>query len=460
MNLGVRAIRISSIVCLLLWGLPGVGVVMARPNYAVNSGNNCSACHSASVTDRMELVGEGFETDLVTQLDGRNLGPLKTIRAVPGEVVTLSIQVLDGRDRFAVQIKGFETPGQRNSSRHVLSWQEVNGPGNAWTRQERNNPAYFTKDNGANGGLQGSADTVTVTFDLLVGLETPLDIFELVAAVPGVRNGVKVYQEERFYLEVLSPYDLNGDSKIDCGDMCAMVSQWHKDYPAYDFAPLPEGDGVVDANDLVALSNHLFEDYRLLAHWRLDDPEGVITYDSVGQAVGVVVGAPTWRPETGRVDGALLLSGDQNYVRVPFPSNLAIRPFSLFAWAKGGAPGQVLLSQDGMANWLAAAPSDGALLTELQAPGQDREALVSPIPITDGTWHHIGLVWDGVYRRLYVDGAEVARDEITQPAHAFQGLIIGAGSQQSPGSFWSGLVDDIRIYDRAIEPQSCHDTDK
>ena len=64
------------------------------------------------------------------------------------------------------------------------------------------------------------------------------------------------------------------------------------------------------------------------------------------------------------------------------------------------------------------------------------------------------MVWDGTYRILYVDDVEVARDEITQPAHAFEGLIIGAGATQSTSSFWGGLVDDIRIYDRAIDPQS------
>ena len=32
------------------------------------------------------------------------------------------------------------------------------------------------------------------------------------------------------------------------------------------------------------------------------------------------------------------------------------------------------------------------------------------------------------------------------------GLFIGAGKALEAGSFWSGLIDDVRIYDRAIAP--------
>jgi len=31
-------------------------------------------------------------------------------------------------------------------------------------------------------------------------------------------------------------------------------------------------------------------------------------------------------------------------------------------------------------------------------------------------------------------------------------LYIGAGSTLTPGSFWKGLIDDIRIYNRVAKP--------
>jgi hypothetical protein len=32
------------------------------------------------------------------------------------------------------------------------------------------------------------------------------------------------------------------------------------------------------------------------------------------------------------------------------------------------------------------------------------------------------------------------------------GLYIGAGSSMEQGTFWSGLIDDVRIYNRAMSP--------
>ena len=79
-------------------------------------------------------------------------------------------------------------------------------------------------------------------------------------------------------------------------------------------------------------------------------------------------------------------------------------------------------------------------------------AIVCDPPAAD--WHRVGFVWDGSYRHLYVDGVEVAKD--AEPLSGLEGteggLYFGAGSNLSPGTFFSGLIDDIRIYNRAIRP--------
>jgi hypothetical protein len=128
-------------------------------------------------------------------------------------------------------------------------------------------------------------------------------------------------------------------------------------------------------------------------------------------------------------------------------------PFSVFAWVKGGAPGQVILSQANGTNWLMADKAGGALTTQLssivRSPGNP---LTSQAVITDDAWHRIGFVWDGTNRTLYVDGLEVAQDAQTTLAGSTGGLYIGGASNLAPGTFWSGLIDDVRIYDRAVKP--------
>jgi hypothetical protein len=51
-----------------------------------------------------------------------------------------------------------------------------------------------------------------------------------------------------------------------------------------------------------------------------------------------------------------------------------------------------------------------------------------------------------------VDGVEVARDVVASLAASGGGLYIGAGAKLGAGTFWSGLIDDVRIYDRPVKP--------
>ncbi len=193
-------------------------------------------------------------------------------------------------------------------------------------------------------------------------------------------------------------------------------------------------------------------DPGLIAYWKLNETEGTTAHDSAGDHDAAILGAPLWRPEGGRIGGALELSGVPNLVAAPFVRDPSQGPLSVFAWVKGGAPGQVVVSQkSGGANWLMAS-ADGALMTELQSGGRITSALTSTAVITDGDWHRIGLTWDGVNRTLYVDDVAVAADTQTNLAGSTGDLLLGASAKPGAGSFWQGLIDDVRIYDRVVKP--------
>lgn len=55
-------------------------------------------------------------------------------------------------------------------------------------------------------------------------------------------------------------------------------------------------------------------------------------------------------------------------------------------------------------------------------------------------------------RVLYVDDSEVARETQAGLQGSQGDLTIGAGNEFDPGTFWSGLIDEVRIYNRAIVP--------
>ena len=195
---------------------------------------------------------------------------------------------------------------------------------------------------------------------------------------------------------------------------------------------------------------------RLLAHWALDETEGDIAYDSFALNDAAVRGNAIWQPEGGHINGALQLDGVDDYVQTDFIIDPSKGPLSVHAWIKGDTPGQAIVSQE-MAIptfnsvWLGTDPIDGRLVTSHMYPMVSQ--LESNVVITDNKWHHVGLVWDGTHRHLYVDDEEVAADEEPFKHLASSGgLHIGADSHLQPAAFWSGMIDDVRIYDWVVAP--------
>jgi acyl-CoA thioesterase-1 len=252
----------------------------------------------------------------------------------------------------------------------------------------------------------------------------------------------------------LSTPDLNEDGIVDAADMCIIIHHWGENYPLCDVGPAPFGDDIIDVQDMVVLSEYLFTYPGAIAYWKLDETEGDIAHDSVTDCNGTLIGEPLWQPVGGIEAGALQFDGIDDYISTDFVLNPADGSFSAFAWIKGGAPGQVVLSQTDGANWLSSDPSEGKFMTELIPPTtrSPLPPLVSETRITDGNWHHIGFVWDGSHRTLYVDDVVVAEDVQKNLAGSNNGLYIGADKNLGAGTFFSGLIDDIRIYNVALFP--------
>jgi len=247
--------------------------------------------------------------------------------------------------------------------------------------------------------------------------------------------------------------DFNGDLKVDSADTHIMVDHWGENYPLCDIGPTPLGDGIIDIQDMIVLAEHL---YRLTAHWKLDETDGTIAYDRFGNHDGTISGNPFWQPTEGVIDGALLFDGIDDYVETPFVLNPTTGSFSVFAWILCWTPGQVIISQTGDfgENWLGTNTSGGKLTTGFCDVYFD--PLESEAVITDIQWHHVGLVYDldVFHRRLYVDGILVAEDNTAVAGNPSDGgFYIGASKDLDSGSFFSGMLDDVRIYSQALSAE-------
>jgi len=226
--------------------------------------------------------------------------------------------------------------------------------------------------------------------------------------------------------------------------------------PLEDVANVKDIQGVMAAGRWYSkqtLENMIeVSDPTLVVHWALDEMEGIVAHDSAGDNDTNIIGAPVWQPTGGMVNGALELDGINDCVISNPVLNPADGPFSAFAWIKGGAPRQVVLAQTGGANWLYTDTLEGNLMTELKGSGRGAAIMLSQTSITDGNWHRIGFVWDGSHRILYVDDVAVAEDTQGNLESSDNGLYIGTGKAMEPGTYWSGLIDDVRVYNRVVSP--------
>ncbi|MFC1620993.1 DUF2341 domain-containing protein, partial [Candidatus Omnitrophota bacterium] len=69
---------------------------------------------------------------------------------------------------------------------------------------------------------------------------------------------------------------------------------------------------------------------------------------------------------------------------------------------------------------------------------------------SDGKWYHLVGIWDGIDASLYIDGAFIGTDTRSATATT-NALFIGADSP-TPGSYFDGLIDEVRIYNTVRTP--------
>jgi hypothetical protein len=159
------------------------------------------------------------------------------------------------------------------------------------------------------------------------------------------------------------------------------------------------------------------------------------------------------------LDGGLYLpTGSDNFVETPHIIDPSDGQFSVFAWVKGGGSDQSILSQGNGSTpdqigkrWLYQSFAPGNLATSLNSDvGSELE---SNIDLTDGQWHHVGIVFDGFRRRLYVDNDLAVEDSADmdgsiEPSDGI--MFIGADKTEASSRMWKGYIDDVRIYETAL----------
>jgi hypothetical protein len=79
----------------------------------------------------------------------------------------------------------------------------------------------------------------------------------------------------------------------------------------------------------------------------------------------------------------------------------------------------------------------------------DFNATIPPAQMQTGVWKHIVVTYDGTTQRFYENGVQIASRVPTTPASvALTTTVVGAGLPNN--QFYKGMLDELRIYNRAI----------
>ena len=204
----------------------------------------------------------------------------------------------------------------------------------------------------------------------------------------------------------------------------------------------------------------------LIAHWKLDESEGDTAEDSAGDNDGTLHGDPLWLPNAGRVEGALLFDGDDDYVDCGDSSDFDITgQITVAAWVNVSAANmdwQTVIAK-GDSAWRLSTAEDEYRYHFAVTGGPPWNYINGDIEVEPGEWHHVCGTYDGANLRLYIDciedpaGPVGELNGVTTDEYA---VYIGE-NQERPGRFWDGLIDDLRIYNYALSPaeisQLCKD---
>jgi hypothetical protein len=193
---------------------------------------------------------------------------------------------------------------------------------------------------------------------------------------------------------------------------------------------------------------------RPILHFAFDETSGTVAKDSAGTNDGTVAGG-TWTAG-GKIGGCLSLDGTGS-VKVAVPGGLPVgrAPRTVAIWFQV----QKDLSastEAGIVQWGSAA--DGqmfGLVTSMNAPdtlyffGYNVDTY-GTTALAQNVWYHGAVTYDGTNVVLYLNGKQEA--SLVAPLNttlSTDGLTVG---MRPPSTGWTGLLDDLLIYDVALGP--------
>jgi hypothetical protein len=189
----------------------------------------------------------------------------------------------------------------------------------------------------------------------------------------------------------------------------------------------------------------------LVGWWKFDETEGAVAADSSGNGNnGSLQGKPVWRPQGGKLGGAIELDGSGSYVKIDNEPAFDITgQITISAWVN------IMSIPQEWTGIVTKGDSAWRMSVEYAQNafhfGLSREVFLNgKTNVTPGQWHHVLCVYDGQKMSTYVDGRLDASKPYSGPIATNDFPVAIGENLELMGRCWHGLIDDVRIYNYAL----------
>ena len=233
--------------------------------------------------------------------------------------------------------------------------------------------------------------------------------------------------------------------------------------PAPSFTPGPTGGNITPT---MALFPTPTIDPGLAGYWKFDEETGNTVADSSGKGNnGTWNGTGSYWAD-GKIGKAGNFNGVDNYVRLKALTGSSVdidtNPVSISVWINTnsvtsqkailfrGTSDGIGAGGEGYGVWV---NSNGKINAGSAAGGN----FDSVDTISANTWYHIVAITNGTNSKIYINGIDKTPTGVNiSIVPSNKDLIIGAARNKSDtafGKFFSGKIDNVRIYNYALSPQ-------
>jgi glucose/arabinose dehydrogenase len=202
-----------------------------------------------------------------------------------------------------------------------------------------------------------------------------------------------------------------------------------------------------------------------VAAWSFDQGGGGTAPDATGRGhTGTLSGGVTWA-SPGKHGGALRFDGVSGMVNVADAADLRLASrFTLEAWVRPstvtGRRTVILKDRPGGLSYGLYAGSNNRVPQGYAYLGGAERAISGTGPIALNTWDHIAVSYDSHTLVYYLNGTRAATHAATGAIPALTGTLH-LGSNPLWGEHFTGQIDDVRIYNRALSgPEIAADRDR